>query len=258
MSEIEPPELLTVIRRVQKRSLNTAQRALTMVKFIYKLGIVTGRAQRNPALDLIGMLPRGKTTHHAAVINPDEFGRLLVKLDDSKASFPVACALRLLPLLFCRPGELREMRWCEVDFERAEWSFFVTKTQVEHRAPLSSQAISILEELQKLTGRFERVFVARQCGSSISGNTLNAALRAVGVNTKIEHTGHGFRASARTMLAERLMIPPHIIEHQLAHAVSDALGQAYNRTMYITERREMMQRWADYCDELKRAAIEHT
>jgi integrase len=256
MGEIDPPELLEVIRRVQRHSLETAHRALAMVKFIYRLGIVTGRAARNPALDLTGMLPSTKTVHHAAVINPEAFGALLVKIDASKATFPVACALKLLPLLFCRPGELRAMRWSEVDLERAEWTYFVTKTEVEHRVPLSKQAVSILKELKPLTGQYERVFVTRQCGSAISDNTLNSALRAVGVDTKSEHTGHGFRASARTMLAERLNVPPHIIEHQLSHSVPDALGRAYNRALYMDERRDMMQRWADYCDELKRSAID--
>jgi integrase len=117
--------------------------------------------------------------------------------------------------------------------------------------PLALQSVKILRELHPLTGHRELVFTARAGGVALSDNTLNAALRAIGVDTKKEHTGHGFRASARTMLSERLGWEPQIIEHQLAHAVPDALGQAYNRTMFLTERRRMMQEWADYCDKLR-------
>ncbi len=255
VNELDAPALLEAIRRVQKHSVETAGRALTVVKHVYKLAVVTGKATRNPAFDLQGVLPATKTKHYAAQIKPEQFGVLLSKIDNATASFPVACALRLLPLLFCRPGELREMRWAEIDFERSEWAYFVTKTEVEHLVPLSQQAVAILEELRPLTGHYDRVFTVRG-GSPLSCNTLNGALRKLGIDTKTEQTGHGFRASARTMLAERLKVEPHIIEHQLSHAVPDALGRAYNRALYIDQRRKMMQEWADYCDSLKSAASE--
>lgn len=165
------------------------------------------------------------------------------------------CAIRLAPLVFVRPVELRKAKWRDIDLEAKEWRYLVTKTSTNHLVPLASQAIEVLKELQPLTGRGEYVFqVGNDPKKSMSDGTINAALKRMGYDTQTQITGHGFRAMARTILHERLIIDPHIIEHQLAHAVPDALGTAYNRTKFIEQRVVMMQLWADYLDELKAGA----
>ena len=164
----------------------------------------------------------------------------------------VKCALRLLPLVFVRPGELRTMKWADVDLEQGEWSYMVTKTETHHIVPLARQAITILRELQPVTGDGTYVFQnGRSRQRPMSDMALNAAMRRMGIDTKGEQTSHGFRAVARTILDEILGYRPEIIEHQLAHAVRDPLGRAYNRTAHLPERRQMMQAWADYLDTLK-------
>jgi integrase len=151
-----------------------------------------------------------------------------------------------------RPGELRVMRWAEVDLEKAEWRYEVSKTKTDHLVPLCSQAVAILNELQPLTGRGEWVFPgANKNGMPMSSGAINVALRRAGISTRDEQTGHGFRAMARTLLHEELGYEPAVIEHQLAHSVPDALGAAYNRTRFIEKRREMMQVWADHLDKLR-------
>ncbi len=163
-------------------------------------------------------------------------------------------ALKLAPLFFARPGELRKAEWQQVDLEKCEWRYFVTKTKTEHLVPLSSQAVAILQELYPLTGTRKFVFPGRDPQKPMSEAALNAALRRMGYDTKTEITGHGFRAMARTILHQELGIKPEVIEHQLAHRVPDALGTAYNRAKFLTERRKMMQQWADYLDKLKAGA----
>lgn len=161
------------------------------------------------------------------------------------------CALRLAPLVFVRPGELRSAEWANIDLEKSEWRYTVTKTNTEHIVPLSRQAISILTELQSLTGQGRFVFPsARSNTRPMSDNAILAAMRRLGID-KNEMTGHGFRAMARTILDEVLGVRPDFIEHQLAHAVRDPNGRAYNRTAHLPERRKMMQQWADYLDGLK-------
>jgi integrase len=159
------------------------------------------------------------------------------------------------PLLFVRPGELRQAEWVDIDLDKAEWCYLVTKTKTEHLVPLSTQAVSILREMQSLSGHGRYVFPGgRDPKRAMSEAAINAALQRLGFDTKTEITGHGFRAMARTMIAEQLGINPEIIEHQLAHSVSDPLGTAYNRTKFLNERRPMMQQWANYLDELKAGA----
>jgi len=153
-----------------------------------------------------------------------------------------------------RPGELRKAKWAETDLERAEWRYHVTKTKVDHLVPLATQAVATLRELHQLTGCREYVFPGRDPKLPMSDAAINAALRRMGYDTKTEITGHGFRAMARTILAEELRIAPEVIEHQLAHRVSDALGTAYNRTKFIDDRVVMMQAWADYLEKLKAGA----
>ena len=164
------------------------------------------------------------------------------------------CALRLAPLFFVRPGELRKAEWADFNLDKSEWRYVASKTKSEHLVPLASQAITILRELNALTGQGRFVFAGRDPQRPMSDAAVNAALRRLGYDTKTEITGHGFRAMARTILHQEIGIAPEIIEHQLAHRVPDALDAAYNRTKFIKERRTMMQQWADYLDNLKAGA----
>jgi integrase len=162
--------------------------------------------------------------------------------------------LRLAPLFFVRPGELRQALWEDFDLEAKVWRYTVSKTKTAHLVPLASQAVAILRELHALTGNGRHVFSGRDPKKAMSEAAVNAALRRMGYDTKTEITGHGFRAMARTILHQNLGFKPEVIEHQLAHRVSDPLGDAYNRTKFIDERRIMMQAWADYLDGLKAGA----
>jgi len=187
----------------------------------------------------------------ASVTDPAQVGPLLRALFGYEGTLTVRCALRLAPLLFVRPGELRTAQWADIDLEKAEWRYRVTKTDTDHIVPLASQAIEILGELKPLTGRGRFVFPGiRSAARPMSENTVNAALRRLGI-PKDELTGHGFRAMARTILDEVHGFRADLIEHQLAHAVRDSLGRAYNRTSHLPERRRMMQVWADYLNELR-------
>lgn len=177
---------------------------------------------------------------------------MLRAFDGFSGTFPVLCALKLAPMLFVRPGELRKAEWSQFDLDKGEWRYLVTKTKTDHLVPLAKQAVVILRELHALTGRGRYVFPgARSAERPMSEAAINAALRRLGYDTRTEITGHGFRAMARTILHEELEQKPEVIEHQLAHAVPDALGGAYNRTKFIKERRAMMQLWADYLERQK-------
>ena len=259
VAEISPPDLLAVARRVEERgAVETAHRVLQGIGQVLRYAVATGRADRDVSADLRGALTpmRGRRTHFAAVTDPEQVGPLLRSFDNYKGSLIVSCALRLAPLVFVRPGELRTAKWENIDLEAGEWRYLVTKTQTQHIVPLARQAIEILEELQPFTGRGVYVFPsARSSPSSkeqrpMSDNAILSALRRLGID-KDEMTGHGFRAMARTVLEEVLDFRPDLIEHQLAHNVRDPLGRAYNRTKHLPARKEMMQKWADYLDELK-------
>jgi len=252
IAEITAPEVLSVVRRIESRgALETAHRALGNCGQVFRYGVATGRAQRNPSSDLRGALPPVKGKHLAAATDPDELAEILRVLDGYQGTFPVRCALRLAPLVFARPGELRGALWEDVDLERAEWRYTVSKTKTPHIVPLSKQAVDILRELHSLTGRGRYVFPgARSNKRPMSDNTILGAMRRMGID-KEEMSGHGFRAVARTILDEVLGVRPDFIEHQLAHAVRDPNGRAYNRTAHLAERQKMMQQWADYLDTLK-------
>lgn len=253
ISEITAPELLTVLRRVEGRgALDTAHRAQQNCGQVLRYAIATGRAERNIAADLKGALPPATHVNFASLTEPRDVGQFLRAVDAFNGTFVVKCALLLAPLVFRRPGELRKAKWAEINLDSAEWSYFVTKTRIDHLVPLAAQAVAILRELHALTGHREHVFPNfRDPRKPMSDGAINAALRRMGYDTKTELTGHGFRAMARTILHERLGIGPEAIEHQLAHTVKDANGTAYNRTKFLKERRAMMQCWADYLDELK-------
>jgi integrase len=230
-------------------AIETAHRALGNVSAVFRYAVATGRAASDPCRDLRGALSPRQESHLAAITDPKEIPELLKRLDVYGGTLVVRCALRLAPLLFVRPGELRSARWADMDLDAGEWRFRASKTGQAHIVPLARQAVAILRELQPLTGRHELVFPgARSVQRPMSENTVNAALRTLGVERE-EMCGHGFRAMARTILEEHLKVPPHLIEAQLAHAVRDVNGRAYNRTTHLDERRQMMQRWADYLDE---------
>jgi len=257
IKEIKAPELLTVLRRVESRGvLEGAHRVRGICNMIFRYAVSTGRAERNPAQDLIGSLPPAKEKHLAALTEPKQVRELLKAIDGYSGSYVVKLALQLSPLVFVRPGELRHMEWEEVNFENALWSIPAEKMKMRepHLVPLSRQSIKILEELQKLTGAGKYAFPSgRTYDRPMSNNAVLAALRRMGY-TKDEMTPHGFRAMARTIIDEVLQVRPDYIEAQLAHRVSDPLGRSYNRTTHLNERRKMMQTWADYIDGLKAGA----
>ena len=252
IAEITAPELLPVIRRIEARgALETAHRARGACGQVFRYAIATGRAFRDVAADLRGALPPAKGQHFAAKTAPKEFAPILRAMDGYRGTLTVRCALRLAPLVFVRPGELRKAEWAHFDLDGAEWRYMVTKTKTPHIVPLSRQALDILREVKPLTGNGRYVFpCARSNERPMSDNAILAAMRRVGIE-KYEMTGHGFRAVARTILDEVLGVRPDFIEHQLAHAVRDPNGRAYNRTAHLPERRVMMQRWADYLDRIK-------
>ncbi|HUX89885.1 MAG TPA: integrase arm-type DNA-binding domain-containing protein [Gallionellaceae bacterium] len=255
ISDVTAPELLAAMRRIENRgALETAHRALGNCGQVFRYAIATGRATRDPSGDLRGALPPVKGEHFAAVTEPFKAAELLRTLDSYQGTLTVACALRLAPLVFVRPGELRNAVWADIDFDAAEWRYHVTKTDSEHIVPLATQAVAILRELHLLTGNGRYVFPgARSNGRPMSDNAILASMRRLEIG-KDEMSGHGFRAMARTILDEVLGVRPDLIEHQLAHAVRDPNGRAYNRTAHLAERRKMMQQWADYLDKLKAGA----
>jgi integrase len=257
IGEVKAPELLTMLRRIEARgALETAHRIRTICGQVFRYAVATGRAERDSAADLKGALPPYKKGHHAAITDPKKVKELLKAIDGYEGSFTVKCALQLAPLVFVRPGELRQAEWSEFDFDAAQWNIPSErmKTNEAHLVPLCEQALGILEGLQALTGRSNYVFPsARSNARPMSNNAVNAALRRMGFE-KDEMTGHGFRAMARTILDEVLQVRADYIEHQLAHAVRDPNGRAYNRTAHLAERRKMMQTWADYLDGLKAGA----
>lgn len=254
IADVTAKELLATVNRIVDRgAVESAHRVLQNCGQVLRYAIATGRADRNPAADLRGALPPVKQTHHAAIIEPAAIGGLLRAMDAYNGSLVTKCALRLAPLVFVRPGELRQAEWAEFDLEGAQWNIPAEKMKMRepHLVPLAPQAVAILRELHPLTGRGRYVFPsARSPQRPMSNNAVLSALRRMGYATD-EMSGHGFRAMARTVLDEVLQFRPDYIEHQLAHAVKDPNGRAYNRTAHLAERSKMMAAWADYLDSLK-------
>lgn len=257
ITDILPKDILDCLRRVEDRgTIETAHRTLQICGQVFRYAVATGRAERDITPDLRGALPPAKGEHFAAITEPKEVAELLRAIDSYQGSLPAVCALKLAPLVFVRPGELRAAEWQHIDFEAKEWRYYVSKTSVQHIVPLSSQAVAILEELQPFSGHGRFVFPSERTPRGdrcMSDNTLNAALKRLGYGKDVM-TAHGFRAMARTILDEVLGVRPDFIEHQLAHAVKDPNGRAYNRTAHLSERHKMMQLWADYLDGLKNGA----
>lgn len=257
IAEIKAPELLAVLRRIESRGMGeTTRRTKGVCGQVFRYAVATGRAERDPSGDLKGALHPVKEKHYAAITDPAKLGDLLRAIHGYSGTFPVSCALKLAPMLFVRPGELRAMEWAHVDLDAAEWRFTASKTGTAHIVPLSDQAVDILKELHPLTGHGRFVFPSARNPRGdrcMSENAVLAAIRRLGYG-KDEMTGHGFRAVARTILDEVLGFPPHVIEQQLAHSVRDPLGRAYNRTAHLEQRKRMMQAWSDYLDGLRQGA----
>ena len=260
IGEIEAIELLATVRRVEERgALDVAHRVLTTAGQVWRYAVATGRAQRDVSADIRGALKPHHGKHFAAITDPFKLGELIRVIRGYQGGPIVRAALQLAPMLFQRPGELRAAAWAEFDLDAALWTIPAArmKRSVEgkrngdpHQVPLSTQAVEILRKLHPLTGHGALVFHGeRSHDRSISDNTLRAALLTLGYGPDIQSV-HGFRATARTLLAEELNIDPLVIEAQLAHAVKDANGRAYNRTQYMKHRAAMMQQWADYLDKL--------
>lgn len=248
-------DVLAVLRKIEARQAHhTAHRVRQLCSQVMRYAVATGRSEGDPTTALRGALVPETTVHRPAVTEPKKAGELLRVFDDYQGTVIVSSALRLAPLVFVRPGELRKAEWTEINFEKAEWTIpaFRMKMRQSLTVPLSRQAVAILREVWKVTGDGKYVFPSyRSSSRPMSDNAILAALRRSGI-PKEEMTGHGFRAMARTILDEVLGYRVELIEMQLAHTVRDPLGTAYNRTSFLPERRKMMQAWADYLDALKR------
>jgi integrase len=256
MDAVTAPVLLACARRVESRgAIDVAHRIVQDAGQVFRYAIATGRATRDPSGDLRGALPPLIVKHHASVTDPREVGELLRAIYGYSGTFEVICALKLAPMVFVRPGELRGAEWREFDLESAEWRIPAERMKMRdaHIVPLSRQAVAILRELCALTGRGRYVFPgARTNGRPMSENTVNAALRRMGYS-RDQQTGHGFRSMATTLLNEQGW-NRDAIERQMAHAERDGVRAAYNRAEHLPERRKMMQAWADYLDALRQGA----
>ena len=254
VAELSAPEFLRVGRRMEERgAVESAHRVLQNCGQIMRYAIATGRAERNPVADLKGAIASPAERHHAAITDPIVLGGLLRAIEGYSGDVTTRAALKLSALLFVRPGELRHAEWAEIDLDACEWNIPAGKMKMRqpHLVPLCDQSVAILHELHQLTGRGQYVFPGgRSPRRPMSNNAINAALRRMGYGTDTM-TAHGFRATARTILDEVLGYRVDYIEHQLAHAVKDPNGRAYNRTAHLPERRKMMQGWADYLDSLR-------
>jgi len=257
VADLEPPDVLDVLRRVKDRgAAETAQRLRSYISRVMRYAIVNNLAKRDPAADTVGFAKKPESKHFAASTKPKELARILVMIDAYEGSHTVRSALRLLPLLFCRPGELRQMQWEHLDLDAKLWErpAELMKTRKAHVVPLSDQAVAILRDMPR-RGTSPYVFPSQRGGGRpMSDMALSVALKALDIDTQNTQTAHGFRASARTILHEVLGYEPEVIEVQLAHQAAGPLRGAYDRTTFLPQRVEMMQRWADYLDEIKQAA----
>lgn len=252
IGKLTAPDLLNCLRRVESRGKHdTALRAKQNAGQVFKYAVATGRADRDPSGDLRGALTPPVRAHYATITDPAEIGGLLRALDGYSGTFTVACALKLAPLVFTRPGELRKAEWSEFDLDGAQWRIpgARMKSRAPHIVPLSTQAVAILRELQPLTGAGRYLFPGRSGSGHVSENTFNAALRRLGYDSG-QFTAHGFRAMASTLLNEQGW-SRDAIERQLAHGERDKVRAAYNHAQHMQERQRMMQAWADYLDQLR-------
>jgi integrase len=254
MSTIGPRDVLAALRKMEARgALDSVQRVKQVCGQVFRYAVATGSAERDVTQDLKGALARPTAGHFAAITEPKQAGDLLRSIFAYTGHPYTVAALKLSPLVFVRPGELRTAEWAEIDLDGAEWRIpgSKMKMKVDHLVPLSTQAVALLRSVQPITGHGRYVFPSLRTGERpMSENTINAALRGLGYSKEV-HTAHGFRAMARTIMDEVLGERVDLIEHQLAHAVKDANGRAYNRTSHLPARRVMMQNWANYLDKLR-------
>ena len=252
ISSITPPELLTLIRTMERRGVgDLARYTLIACSQVFRYAISSGKTITDPTRDLRDSLKKVNRGHRAAVIEPKAFGEILKTLENYKGSYPVQQILKLYPLVFVRPAELTKAKWEDISFDTNEWRFTTSKTNTPLIVPLSKQSQKILKEMQPISGHQTYVFPGATIGSGkpMHSETPSKALKRMEINE--EQSVHGFRASARTMLAEQLKYDAHLIELQISHVIKDPNGRAYNRTSFLDERTEMMQAWADYLDEIK-------
>lgn len=254
ISTIKPRDVLAVLEKIEARgAIESAHKIKQLCGQVFRFAVASGLAERDVTADLRGALSAVPKAHYAAITAPDQVGAILRAIYAYSGHPYAKAALKLTPLLFVRPGELRAAEWSEFDLDTGEWRIPAAKMKmgIDHIVPLAHQAVEVLRSMQVLTGQGKYVFPSiRTNDRCMSENTVNAALRSMGYSKDVV-TAHGFRATARTILDEVLGERPDFIEHQLAHAVRDANGRAYNRTAFLPERRKMMQRWAGYLDELR-------
>ena len=253
IATVSAPDLVEMLKPIQQQEkYETASRVLRVCQQVLNFARATGRRTDNPADAVRPALTKPKPKHFAAETDPKEIGKLLRMLDAYEGSPAVMVALKLAPLVFVRPGELRKSMWDDIRLDAdPKWQYLATKTQTDHIVPLARQVVEILRELRTHTGFQPYVFPSqRRDGRVMSENTLAVAMRTIGI-PKEKMSVHGWRATARTLLDEQLHFPPHLVEHQLGHRVADALGRSYNRTQHLPERRRMMQDWPDYLDRLR-------
>ncbi|MCK5917877.1 MAG: tyrosine-type recombinase/integrase [Cocleimonas sp.] len=263
MIDIEPPEILMLLRRVESRgAFETAHRVKQLIGQVFRYAVATGRAQRDQTADLKGALKPYRKKHFPAITDPIEFGHLLRVIEEYRGSLVVRCAFKLSPLVMLRPNELAGAKWSEIDFNTATWTIPVKRMKAKkyikeenatsHIVPLSKQAIVILREIELLTGRFEHVFTgARNRRKPMSSASVNMALKRLGYGETMK--AHSFRTTASTLL-NQMNYNPDAIERQLAHKDKDRVRAVYNRAEYVEERRDMLQHWADYLDSLREGA----
>lgn len=258
ISTIKPRDVLVAVQRIEARGANeSAHRVKSLCGQVFRFAVATGLAERDVTADLKGALVSVQTNHFAAITDPHQVAKLLVAIHGYSGHPYAAAALKLAPLVFVRPGELRSAEWCEIDLNAAEWRIpgHKMKMKNDHVVPLAIQAVEILRAVYPMSSHGKYVFPSIRTGDRcMSENTVNAALRGLGFGKDVM-TGHGFRAMARTILDEVLEERVDYIEHQLAHTVKDANGRAYNRTAHLPARRLMMQRWADYLDSLRNESL---
>jgi integrase len=254
IDEINSPDVFSIIKPlIANNQLETAHRVHSEIRAAFAYAIAHGFTDYDPAQAVAAQIPAQKVKHNAAVTEPKEVAQLLKDIYHYQGTFVVQCALRLSPLLFQRPGEIRQMEWKDIDLEAKEWRYFVTKTEVQHIVPLSVQAVAILEEVKQLTGTGRYVFPSsRGDGRPMSDGTIRTALKTLGYDSDVM-SAHGFRTTASTLLNEQGW-SPDAIERQLCHMPKDQVRAAYNRAQYLDERRKMMQSWGDYLDGLRNGA----
>lgn len=262
IDKITPVDVLNVCRIYERQGkLETAKKIKVRCGQVFRYGVATGRCERDVTQDLRGAIKTPVVQHMAAITDPNEFAKLLDAIDHYDGMFTTKIAFKMAPLVFVRPGELRHAKWADIDLDNAVWSYTPQKTKVktgvELIVPLSTQVLALLREIHPVTSnQSEYVFPAITDNKRpMSDNTINLAFRRLGYGRE-EVSGHGFRASARTMLEEELEFPVEIIEMQLGHRVRDMHGRAYNRTKHLEKRKAMMQTWSDYCDEIKANVVQ--